>query len=490
MKERILHFFSNLYSRKLILGIFGALIVFMTIAYVVDQNSINKATDRQTRQVPDANDPSTWTLFPFSPTVLPEEQVESNRFPFVSSTTTYPLNYENLASGKIAISGIILNRDRYDYDNHTGFGFLLFNKSLSNNCFPLTDNDVYTCEGFKEGMFRLLDVVGLPTDEILPDYGFRYPVGLALFEYDTDFDKKIFLVALNAEHNKNIYYVDEIEVVDLPLGNSYSLLYENNKFVYRNFYFNFKVRGSDLEKSFTLEAMSVKDGYISRFSEREGDKIINKFKHYHGHFDSDTNSTKYNNKGTLAISYDLNSFWLNEFYVRPELFSPWNTTIVEDMYHKDDCGLPYSFSDMALNVEGSENLYARLKVSIPDDKTYYNLTTAMYGYDPEQWGTVVDIVDVQAYRDAITKGIPFNGYATESLSIAGVSVRHTLPFNSPRPCDGNTRESYQWVKDGNIYTLELPYEMEERQIPMQKDFIRNVLEEVIAGANYVPSPTI
>lgn len=486
MKEKIINFIQ-LYSKQIVLIMFVLLSLLVVTAYFVDKKSINEANESETRQVPNADDPSTWALFPWSPSS--EENEAPDKLSFVSSTTTYPLNYENLASGKIAISGINLNEDYYN-DNQTGFGYLLFNKGLSYNCVPYPNDTIYNCDGFKEGVIRLLDVVSIPVNKNWPDYLTEYPNGLIIFEYSTSSTKKIFLASLVNTYNKNIVIFDRFKVLDLPLGQDYSLVYEEGKNVLSDFgYHNVKVVGGGLEKSFTLETISLR-GYVGRISEREGNKIINKFINYKGYFDNEAGYTKYTKEGVLTISHSPDKFWLHEFYARTQLFSPWNTTIKEDMYHKNDCGLPYSFSDMALNIRSGEDFHASLEVSIPNNKSYYNLTTAMYGYEPEEWGTIIDTVNVQAYREAIKKGLPFNGYRTELLTIAGVPVRHTLPFDSSRPCDGSVYESYQWVKEGNIYTLELVTEKETETAPVEQSFIRSVLEEIINGASYVPSETI
>jgi hypothetical protein len=38
-------------------------------------------------------------------------------------------------------------------------------------------------------------------------------------------------------------------------------------------------------------------------------------------------------------------------------------------------------------------------------------------------------------------------------TINGIQVRHIMPFILPRPYDNDTREQYQWVKDGYILSL-------------------------------------
>lgn len=461
--------------KKLLVG-FAVLGVLITTAFVVDEKSIN---EQNLDKFPDANDLSSWYLPQPS-----DGEKNLKKYSFVSSTTTYPLTYENIANGNIALSGFPLVAD--ENNNRNSLGYLLFKDGGVASCWPYGTED--ECRYFTEGMLRLHDVIDISKEIRLPnlnDEEYGLLAGFAILEYSKGSEIKLQLVSLHSAGN-NIYSIQEKTDVDLPTGNKYSLVYDGAKSPFEaSLYYYLEVKSDTNKKEFVFIGRNVRWGPVYEFLERSGEVIFGKFNHIKMDL-NDFGVTKQINLGSFNISHHADSFSLSKSY-GSNLFYQWDVKNDLEMYHKDDCGVPYTFSDISLGVGSNLDILTRLDVSIPNQKIFYNLTTVRYGYDPAKWGTVTDVINVDDYRNAIINGKPFDDYATELQIIAGTSVRHTLPFNSPRPCETLTREQYQWIKDNNIYTLGFSYDRDHVLTPVQKNFIRNTLEEIIIGANYVPA---
>jgi len=463
--------------KKLLVSL-AVLGVLIATAFVVDEKSIN---EQNSDKFPDANDVSSWYLPKPS-----NDEKNLKKYSFVSSTTTYPLTYENIANGKIALKGLAIELNPLE-SGLEQMGHILFKNGEVSDCFD-SNYDQSTCENFTKGMLRLHDVIDISQEIKLPNHSdeeYGLLAGFTILEYTKGSEIKLQLVSLHSAGN-NIYSIQEKTDVDLPIGNKYSLVYDGAKSPLKALlYYYLEVKSDTNKKEFVFIGRNVRWGPIYEFLERSGEVIFGKFNHTKMDLD-DFGVTKQINLGILNIPYHVDSFSLSESY-GSNLFYQWDVKNDLEMYHKDDCGVPYTFSDISLGVGSNLDILTRLDVSIPNQKIFYNLTTVRYGYDPAKWGTVTDVINVDDYRNAIINGKPFDDYATELQIIAGTSVRHTLPFNSPRPCETLTREQYQWIKDNNIYTLGFSYDRDHVLTPVQKNFIRNTLEEIIIGANYVPA---
>jgi hypothetical protein len=131
---------------------------------------------------------------------------------------------------------------------------------------------------------------------------------------------------------------------------------------------------------------------------------------------------------------------------------------VSPLYHADECGLQPTFADgtvyfWAQNSNNSSiNLNANLTVhQIGPAKLY--LTSALYGYDPADWGQVKQTILSQDYTNAISSGASITGKQVNQFTIGNLSIRHIAPFVSGKPCDNQYREQYQWVSGNLMFNL-------------------------------------
>jgi hypothetical protein len=128
------------------------------------------------------------------------------------------------------------------------------------------------------------------------------------------------------------------------------------------------------------------------------------------------------------------------------------------IYFANECGLQPSFADTRSSfwiseASGTVSLSANLEVHrISKAKTVY-LTSALYGYNPSDWGKITETVRIQDYLDAITSGETVADRDVALETIHGYQVRHIKPFSSGRPCDTDNREEYQWVKGDLLFSL-------------------------------------
>lgn len=128
------------------------------------------------------------------------------------------------------------------------------------------------------------------------------------------------------------------------------------------------------------------------------------------------------------------------------------------VYFSDECGLRPTFADESSsfwipNPSGAQLLNANLKVhTIGTTKTLY-LTSTLYGYNPADWGNIIDAVSTSEYVNEVTSGKEISGREVVVETIHGYQVRHIKPFSVGRPCDTQTREQYQWVKKDLLFSL-------------------------------------
>jgi hypothetical protein len=131
------------------------------------------------------------------------------------------------------------------------------------------------------------------------------------------------------------------------------------------------------------------------------------------------------------------------------------------IYYAQECGLQPSFADNTVpfwssmtsaDGQSSVNLSATLTAHKVASQTLY-LTSALYGYDPADWGKIKQQVSIQTYLNDVKSGSPVTGRKVTLENIGGVSVKHIMPFSIGRPCDDQNREQYQWVKGDLFFNL-------------------------------------
>jgi hypothetical protein len=133
------------------------------------------------------------------------------------------------------------------------------------------------------------------------------------------------------------------------------------------------------------------------------------------------------------------------------------------VYHLEPFGLQQTFSDSGVifgvgttTLDGTHNVFNILKADLAVHKiassTVY-VTSSLFGYDPADWGKIKQTVSIQDYANEIGTKTDIPNRTVVMETISNTLVRHSMPFDLPRPYENETREQYQWVKDGYIFSL-------------------------------------
>jgi hypothetical protein len=143
------------------------------------------------------------------------------------------------------------------------------------------------------------------------------------------------------------------------------------------------------------------------------------------------------------------------------------------IYYAQECGLQPTFADSEISYASSTYSNSvwvtnniQLDVHKVKDPVVY-LSTALYGYDPLDWGKVKQTITMKDYLNNIKVGAPVSGRDVKLEDIQGHTVRHIMPFTTGRPCDTQNREQYQWVTGNLLFSLNFA-ESKEQPFPVQE----------------------
>ena len=148
------------------------------------------------------------------------------------------------------------------------------------------------------------------------------------------------------------------------------------------------------------------------------------------------------------------------------------------IYHAQECGLQPTFADSvipfwATNASGTVSLNASLTVhNVALAQTVY-LTSSLYGYDPADWDKIKQKISMDEYIKTISSDSPISGRKVSLENIQGYTVKHIAPFSAGRPCDGQNREQYQWVKGNLLFNLIFTESKNEPSSTQQKTDLLN-----------------
>ncbi len=146
------------------------------------------------------------------------------------------------------------------------------------------------------------------------------------------------------------------------------------------------------------------------------------------------------------------------------------------IYHMAGCGLEDGFGDHVFSDQNGLTIAVNTGT-----EPRMHITTAMAGYVPQQWGTILKTISADDFRKTAGSSKARHSNAPAVFStIAGVSVKHIGPITLDRSCGGNRAgdyHQYQAVKDGAVVTFTF---RPERQIaePLEADAAR-IVEKVI-----------
>lgn len=123
-------------------------------------------------------------------------------------------------------------------------------------------------------------------------------------------------------------------------------------------------------------------------------------------------------------------------------------------YHKAGCGLENAYSDMSFNLA---DFSTTIGINFGFSPTL-NITTTRTGYDPSQWGKILEKFSMADFRASVQKPKALNSNSpVEMLTIGGYQVKHVGPITSDRSChpsdENTTYDIYQAVKNGAVVTF-------------------------------------
>jgi hypothetical protein len=124
-------------------------------------------------------------------------------------------------------------------------------------------------------------------------------------------------------------------------------------------------------------------------------------------------------------------------------------------YHKEVCGFEDGYSDMSFYIY---DYNTTIGINFGFSSTL-NITTTRTGYDPQQWGKILEKISMDDFRASIQKPKALNSNSpAEILTIGGYQVKHVGPVTHDRSCypsdDKSTYDIYQAVKNGAVVTFE------------------------------------
>lgn len=124
---------------------------------------------------------------------------------------------------------------------------------------------------------------------------------------------------------------------------------------------------------------------------------------------------------------------------------------VRPIYHKASCGLEETYSDVAFSAYALGTTIAINAGLAPT----LNITTAMSGYVPSEWGKILTTVSMREFINTIksTKA-PNSNAPVDMIDLDGYQIKHTGPIAYDRSCGEDvTADMYQTTKDGAVITI-------------------------------------
>ena len=464
-----------------------AILLIIGVAYVADQWSRQAAIERSERVVPDPGDPSTWNLPPLTDT--------TSRYPVDG---VFDLTRENLYSGAISLATFSFSDSGKD-----GFGYIRFRDGKADTCNPRADNDYYNCETFSQGMLTIRDFVSVEEKISYNNTTYYSDDGVLL---GTSTPSKTSTALVLAER----YYGTTSDMVLLYIGPSVYDTEVNQYGVYDIFTVGDRIsRVAQIQKiepifvagyqrsdtvvirtdtgvsTYVLETADLKYGPISQLLPMVSGKAIKTFPVTVYEPGSEGLEPQTKSLGILQYSFVPGISILSAQYggSRDGGYSQAFNGVMSRVYFKNACFMPYTYSDFrTFMVVGSSTLM--LDVSV-NDSTVFNLTTSYYGYDPNEWGKVVEVRDAAKERALISSGTSFDGRSTELRMLAGIPVRYTPARKLARPCDTGIYEQYQWVKGTVIYsvTVTRPSDIPP-PTPAEQALLKTALSGLVTGLEY------
>jgi len=313
--------------------------------------------------------------------------------------------------------------------------------SLKDNAasFSYCDVDLgqYTCDGHetKSGTVTLLGITPSKDPSLLRVYdGSADGVAILNFNFSGRVESYLGAFTLYNQENKSNLYFSNIKNLGPLAGEIQSINIESNGEVH----ITITTPSGALNRVFTIISGRNSNTFIELTSDRQ-QKI----------YDDQVFGFSFNYPKEISISRGQSlRAWVMETDLKT---SP--------IYYTQECGLQPSLADSSVpiwapNQNGSDldPLNATLTVHQVGTSLAY-LTSALYGYNPADWGKIKLKFSVPDYIKAIKAGASISGREVSLENIQGYTVRHIMPFSVGRPCDEQNREQYQWVMGNLLFNL-------------------------------------
>lgn len=123
-------------------------------------------------------------------------------------------------------------------------------------------------------------------------------------------------------------------------------------------------------------------------------------------------------------------------------------------YHKEGCGLENTYSDISFEINDFSTTIGINYGFSP----ILNVTTTRTGYDPSQWGKILEKISMADFRSSAQKPKARNSNSpTEIITLGEYQVKHVGPITPDRSCysseDGSSYDIYQAIKNGAVITF-------------------------------------
>ncbi len=464
------------------------LVLGCALGYVafIDDAARDAARIRADRTVPNPHDSRTWALPPSS--TSPEDRV----------LPSVPLSRESLFDGRVALRAFTFMP--YGTENSSGFGTVRFENGVATSCEPLSSNNFYTCEAFQSGMLTLKDVALLSATtttrtytedgrQVTQDYEIQTGLILAERSFNDTVDTVLLYVTNQWSYpNSNAFSV--VELISLSADRADEVAFESVQNITElkaGRYDRVRIRFDEKVTDHIFEIVFGRNGDSFTFAPYDDGVMTKGSEVSFAEPVSDAEYPEFTPRtvGTLFYTFTPSTYvWQSGWQGRAG-YSEWTPEGPVRVYYQAACNLPNTYTDVRSRIQ-TNDLSLTLDVSIPQSANY-NLTTTYYGYEPNEWGKILSQPSVILEHAAVQSAAAVPGRTTSKVLIAGMTVRHTLPAIGARPCDvADSQQMYQWVKDGNLYSVTHTADSVEESVAAQP-VIEGIIAELIAGLSYVPA---
>jgi len=445
-----------------------ALLFTLIYVSVIDQLALDAAQERVEREVPN----------------LEDSNIEAGPSDNLITAGSALVIREQILAGTITIA-MILPVPSSELDQDIKPSVITFVKGTAQTCTTdLKLNSTNACDTFRPGQFVIKDAsdfIASTSPQLYLGTQYVNGSGVVLVEHDHDgvIDTLTYFLTDYPGHET----LDSDLVFTLPgITGAHIISFKNLVLTAAVRYDELIVATSKREEyRYIYETDYVRNGpNLAWYETKDGSIVKEQPVRLYDQSGENRLGTHWYHFRPSPSHLQVNSFNNLAFYDESRGFK-------ERVYYKDACEVPYTYSDLVYRVTDGDSYLGNLSVSFPNTDVY-KLTTGRYGYEPSEWGTVLEQRSVTSEQQAIISGVPFKGLETKVLTIAGIPVRQTLPFLLSRPCqDSGYRQIYQWVQAGNLYSLETSSaKTKEEHLALQLR-TEAIIAQLMTGFTYVPA---